>query len=790
VVEHLLDNALTPAVDEHLERIAALLEEGREADAADAFFDFRCADIAMGSGHFLVAAVDRIEARLSSFLSTHPMPLVIRELDGLRKAAYEHLGELGVGLDIEHAALLRRLVGRRCIYGVDINQIAVDLARLAIWIHTFVPGLPLSFLDHNLVQGNSLTGVGIIEEAEAILDPESSTGTVSVFHDQIVEWLDRAKSHLKRLGTVAEASITEVKESRAEHLKAAKAVEPAKHLFDLLVAARLGEATLLVEVSDDKVLQHKDLARANELVGEELDALHFPVAFPEVFLRDRPGFDCILGNPPWEKVKVEEHGFWALRFPGLRSLSVGDQNRRVKELARAHPDLAAQYEQEVQQTAHLRATLLAGPYPGMGSGDPDLHKAFAWRFWVLVRENGMIGVVLPRSSVSSSGTTEWREASLADGVFADVTTLVNNRQWVFDDVHPQYSIALLSIRKGEAPDAEVHLRGPFASPEAFAVGHAANPLSFKVAELVTWTTGSALPLLPSVESGEVFLKLRAHPRLDAEDRAWRARPLMEFHSTADKPHMKLSPANIEGLWPVYKGASFNIWQPDTGEYYAWCDPSHVKKELQRKRETQSRNSRSAMHEFPSSWIAEKSTLPCLRPRVAFRRVARATDSRTMIVALVPGELVLQDKAPYFLWPKGGSRDESFLLGVLSSIPLDWYARRVVEIQVDYHVINGFPIPDPGGGVVKDRVVELAGRLGAPDDRFRPWAESVGVPVGSLNDEAEKTDAVAELDALVGLLFGLEDRDIQHVFETFHPTWDYEERLEAVLAHFKAWKAKA
>lgn len=192
-VEHLLDHALEPALTEHLARIQAHLDAGDEAAAADSFFDFRCADIAMGSGHFLVAAVDRIEARLSAFLALTPIPAVTAELERLRESAHQALGELADGVELETTALLRRQVGRRCIYGVDRNGISVELARLAIWIHTFVPGLPLSFLDHNLVVGDSLTGIGTIDEALAALGG-SEDEAPTLFHDEIVGFLDRAST--------------------------------------------------------------------------------------------------------------------------------------------------------------------------------------------------------------------------------------------------------------------------------------------------------------------------------------------------------------------------------------------------------------------------------------------------------------------------------------------------------------------------------------------------------------------------------------------------------------------
>ena len=154
-VEHLLDNSLDPALDDHIERIDRLRETEGENAAAEAFFDIRVSDIAMGSGHFLVGAVDRIEARLRSYLTENNLTPVEEELDNLRDAAEDAFVDEEYTPNIEQGQLLRRQVARRCVYGVDLNPLATELARLSIWVHTFVPGLPLTFLDYNL--GTCLT---------------------------------------------------------------------------------------------------------------------------------------------------------------------------------------------------------------------------------------------------------------------------------------------------------------------------------------------------------------------------------------------------------------------------------------------------------------------------------------------------------------------------------------------------------------------------------------------------------------------------------------------------------
>ena len=239
-------------------------------------------------------------------------------------------------------------------------------------------------------------------------------------------------------------------------------------------------------------------------------------------------------------------------------------------------------------------------------------------------------------------------------------------------------------------------------------------------------------------------------------------------------------------WPVYKGASFNIWKPDTGIYYASVNAVSITEHLQQKRLRQHKKSNSSFREFPTEWIEDAYTLPCLKPRIIFRDVTRSTDPRTVIVALVPSELVSVNLAPYLLLIQGNERDEAFLLGVLSSMVLDWYARRFVELHLTFDILNNFPIPDvaPDDEPVAQRVVEIAGCLAAVDDRFTEWAKAVGVPVGSVTDDDTKRDLICELDACVAYLYGLDESDLAVIYETFHEKTDYSERQRAVLEHFR------
>jgi hypothetical protein len=156
----------------------------------------------------------------------------------------------------------------------------------------------------------------------------------------------------------------------------------------------------------------------------------------------------------------------------------------------------------------------------------------------------------------------------------------------------------------------------------------------------------------------------------------------------------------------------------------------------------------------------------------------------VIASLVPPSVLVTHKAPYLLLVKGDERDEAYLLGVLSSVPFDWYARRFVELTLTFQLLLSFPTPRPQrDDPLRCRIETIAGSLAAIDDRYAHWAKAVGVPVGGVRDEIEKDDAIAELDALVARLYGLDEDGVKHVFETFHEGWNYGPRLERVLAHF-------
>ena len=781
VVEHLLERSLDPALDSHLAQVAALMQKGDHAGAAEKFFDFRVADLAMGSGHFLTSAIDHIEQKFAAFLAEdgQSIPGVVAELLKLESAAKEALGEDSV--ELERSSLLRRQIARRCIYGLDINPIAVELSRVSIWIHTFVRGLPMSSLDHNLVCANSLTGIGDTEEALNVLSPGRSYGQSTMYDDYVLNALQNARTGLLDASLLAEVNKEEARAATRAAKKALKDAERAKLIFDAAVLLRIGQGSLMNAGDAEQISKHAASPVAQKEIAS-LKPAHMPVLFPEVFLRENGGFDVLVGNPPWEKIKVEVSRWWALRFPGLRSLPQGEQDKLILKYQKIRSDLAEEYATEVSDKAMQRKAIVSGPYPGIGKGDPDLYQAFAWRNWQLLRQGGVFGIVTPRSLVSEAGGEQWRNEVFDHGEFTDVSLLLNSARWVFD-MEPRYTIAVLSVTKTERDGRQILLRGPYASRDEFDSGLKKAAASFSASEFRTWGTGAAFPSLSSYEDGIVYQQMKKSPRLDLKRSDWRARPYAEFHASADKNLFELDTVPA-GYWKLYKGESFNLWNSDTGKYYGGVDPETVRPILQEKRMKTSRQSNSPFNEFNAGEIAKIDTLPILNPRIAIRLVSSSTNQRTFIAALVPPCTGLTHGAPYLLFPKGGPSEEAYVLGVISSIPLDWVARRTAEINITYHVINGLPIPEiDEGDFRKAKVIEISGRLAAVDERFAVWAKGVGVRVGSVKNEDEKDALIAELDALVAHLYGLSRSQVEHVFKTFHRGWDYSSRLAQVLAFY-------
>jgi len=785
IVDNLLKNSLNPALDLHL----ANLDKLNEDDAAEKFFDFKIADISMGSGHFLVSAIDYVEIKLSNYLTKRKLPKILSQLLELRNNVTFNLGDLSKTIEIEDSQLLRRIIARKFIYGVDINPVSVQLARLAVWIHTFVPGLPLSFLDHNLVEGNSLVGIGKLDEIKDKLI-EGQEGLGDLFSKDPSKILKKSIEPLKKLSEISDGNLKDIKKAEQAHLEANQNIKHVKILCDIISTARVKKDVLRVDLTrleeDLKTLGDSSLHKKYQNDIEKLNPFHFPISFPEVFIRENPGFDVIIGNPPWEEVTIEEDSFWARYFPGLGGLSQSAQEEEKELLKKQWPNLSLEYEKDKKIKKSMRQALMSGEFPGMGTGDPDYYKAFCWRFWQLIeKKNGRIGIILPRSTFVTEGSSEFRNKIFTNND-VDIVTLKNQKNWVFDDVGSQQCFALTVIENKKERDSVIRTAGHIYSLKEFNKFNSSKFANFKFSDIKNISEFSIIPQVPSNISSQIINKMRLSKRFDY----FNMRPNSELHATNDKKLMNLSSKQRpKNHFPIYKGESFNQWQPDMGlnSYYAWGNPKIIEKRLFEKRINSFERKGSVYNNFTRSYINKKTTLDYNKYRIVFRDIARSTDARTIIASLIPPKVFLTNKAPYLIFYKDDHLQMSYILAIMNSLVFDWWARRFIEMGVNFYLLNFFPIPKVNeNNKLFRRITHLSAKLCCVDQRFKEWAKLFNVDVCHLKD-SEKNENICEIDAISAALYNLSEEELINIYKTFHKQWDYSFQLDKTLKYFRKIK---
>lgn len=769
LVRHLVRGSVRPAFAEHVEKVRVLAESDPKA-AAEKLFDFYVLDPACGSAHFLVEVTEEIADQIAQLIGEVALPAVRDQIEELRAAA-----GTTTSVEIDDAALVKRLVLKRCVYGVDLSPMGAEIAKVSLWLATFVPGLSLAYLDHNIQVGNSLIGVA---RPEVIKREIEGGGTMEMFDDPLVESVARAAEEAAKLRAITDRTPEEVRASADAAAAFDKSTADARRICDLWTAEPLGLAGAREEVNQrgEAVVagDASALADAAGNLARENSAFHWPLEMAEAFARDRPGFDVVVGNPPWDEVDVEELAFYARYRPGLRSLTAGPREEALAKLMRERPELVHRLEEERERLAAMRAYL--GPNSGYssGAGDPDLYKFFCQRYAALLREGGRLGVVLPRSAFAAKGSSGFRGWLYDEAPPSRIDFLLNRRNWAFD-IHPQYTVALLSAERRPSGGAESFVAaGVAASATEFRDQIASTGIS--IARPALGPDGE-VPLLPSQAHAELLAKIRAGGPFALGSERWRCFPVAEFHETNDR---KLWADADEG-WPLWKGGSFDIFDPN-GADARLCPASEVALEKARKLRPGSGSLVAGEVDVAGRRDAVARTVG--RARIAFRDVTNRTNSRTVIACLVPPDHFLTNKAPYLAFVEDDPLAEAVCLALMSSLPLDWQARRFVEISLNFFILEGFCLPQLEEDTFK-ALAKASARLSCIDERFAEFAAATDVDCGPL-DEDERVRLRVEIDARVARAWGLTFDELELVFEDFTTeavTPDYREAVRKRFAEF-------
>ena len=488
LVQELVKSALDPVIEQ---RLAA-----NPGNPIEALLSIRVLDPACGSGHFLLAAARRLAERLAA----------LRSPDGVvTPQAYRHA--------------LREVIAR-CIFGVDRNPMAVELARTALWLEGFEEGRPLGFLDHHLQCGDALLGLtdlhalekGIAKDAFKALSGDdkevckqlaksNAAGLKQIAKDmqsgQVLLGFDNATG-LQTLRAIEALSAETPEEVAAKEHAYIQFCEqstnsPIGLAADLMVGAYLmtktADTAALVPTSETlhaaltapHTLQEQDTVHSATVAAahaacQQAQVLHWPLAFPQVFATG--GFDCVLGNPPWERIKLQEEEFFATRHPAVAAAkNKAERSQRIQWLSEGmlsqhlYPtDSVHQTPTESAAEQRLYAEFITarrvaeaasvfmhvdggdgGRYPLTGVGDVNTYALFAETILQITSTQGRAGFIVPTGIATDDSTKAYFGHITQSGLLVSLYD-IENREAVFPSVHRSFKFCLITL--GAVPAAE------------------------------------------------------------------------------------------------------------------------------------------------------------------------------------------------------------------------------------------------------------------------------------------------------------------------------------------------
>jgi|GEM_PF-390070 len=721
----------------------------------------RVLDPACGSGHFLVEAM--------RFLGQALHRAYVEEYGG--KAPPDFRSTTGQGWDAnwrasdeearavnsEARAWCKRRIAERCLFGVDLNPTAVQLARVALWIESLAGDRPLTYFQHHIRCGNSLLGTWMERLEEPPLPRKGfNRHQAPLPLQEPVRQAIRQAARLRRLidetrpedllreGIQSESTEEQCyKESLRQ--RADSILGAAKLLFDLRSAsAFLPEIwrewdTLASLVEKPEALRAYTESRpwwaAFCAMRERERFFHWELEFPEVFVDvERPGFDAVLGNPPWDKIKPDRKEFYGRYDILIRAYVGGELDRRIRELHAAHPGLEEEFRAYEARVKTLAACLKKGgdyrfhdrKVDGRATGgDPDAFKFFVERAWRLVRLGGRVGFVVPSAIYNNEGCTGLRHL-LLEHAQVERFYAFENRRKVFP-IDSRYKFVSLVFRKGEPEvdgfeaafmrhdlaelDATARYREP--GQENVKPFAALWIVSIRRRELERLSPGTLAFLeYRNPRDREILLKMYGYdaegnpvdPRPLLGDQGpgtWNARFYTEFHMTNDRD-----------LWTDPRtGKLYNPRQilgpiPGTTDRPPYYDPAAWPEIRERMAEKgfwplyEGKHIEQFLVDIKpiERWVSLEACQkkygrpPDPGPKLVFRAIASNTNERTCIAAVLPRQSCFGNSC----WGAVLNQNHAEVLcSILNSLAFDYASRLRISANMNFTHVGRIAVLPPG-----------------------------------------------------------------------------------------------
>ncbi|MFD3627328.1 Eco57I restriction-modification methylase domain-containing protein [Streptomyces sp. NPDC058698] len=799
LIECLLNSSLDPVIEDAMKRGEEAAAQSDATDPSDAIVNellsLTVCDPACGSGHFLVAAARRIAKRVAAVRERNPEPT----LNAVRHALHE--------------------VVARCIYGVDLNRMAVDLAKVSLWLEALEPGRPLSFLDAHVKQGNGLIGAtpkllqgGIPDEAfiategddkkhaKALekINQQERVGQGSLFDlgGEMVKVANTAfASSLRSITLIQAEELTDVRRQEDAYDKwtASSDYQRAKLVADSWCAAfvwlKTPEAPRPVTHAVFKALEDSNGQEAPAETKAEIRRLrkqfsffHWHLEFPEVFSVPEDGrgvssatgwaggFDCMVGNPPWERIRIKEQEFFAQRNQAIATAKNAVARKRlIKELKEdpAGQSLYAKFE-KAKRKAEGESHFLrnSGRFPLTGRGDINTYAVFSETDRALTGPRGRMGVIVP-TGIATDATTQFFFKDLVQaGALAALYDFVNAAP-LFPGVHRSFKFSILSIAGRSARERAAKFAFFLHDPSELEDAGKTFRLTPEEITLLNPNTGTC-PIFRSRQDAELTLSIYRHlpvlwNKKEPTGNLWSLDHMQMFDITHDSD--KFIPAESHSgdrTVPLYLGKMVHLYD------HRWCGYQDGAWEDWTDEEKGSANPLSSESAVRVSHVEERLKNRWQREwLLGWRSITNATNERTLIPAVTPIAAV-GNTLPLAL-PNTKIGSPANLIANLSSFVTDYVARQSVSgTHVNTFILHQLPVltpsqAEPHGAFIIPRVTELI--YTAHD--MRAFATDLGDTEGPFCwDESRRQAIRAELDALFFHLYGVSREDADYILNTF------------------------
>lgn len=544
----------------------------------------------------------------------------------------------------------------------------------------------------------------------------------------------------------------------------------------------------------------------NSLVGDAAvhpQAMSWESKFEDVFSRpEEPGFDCVVGNPPWERLKLQEREFFALSAPKIAgAVSAAQRRKMIASLEKSNPDLYQRYEKAkglAERTlAHVRG---AGRFPLTAKGDINTYMLFAELARKIVAPRGRVGLLVP-SGIATDKTTKEFFAGLMEGKSLISLYDFENKAPVFPDVHRSFKFSTLVFGGSEVKVPEADFVFFARRMEDLADKDRHIPLSSKEMELLNPNTHTC-PVFRSRRDAELTKAIyRRVPILVDKSRKkggnpWGIKFVRMFDQTNDaelfRPReelVKLKARQEGNRWRKGNRLFLPLYEAKMVQAFDHRAASVVVESANWMRQGQTDTTSPVAHQNPECvvqprwWVEDAEVAKVLGDRIrstylCYKDVTSPTNQRTMIAAMIPHAAVV-NSAPLVLADQNISpRQACCLLGNLNSLALDFVARQKVGgVHLNFFIVEQLPLFGPDRyddrcpwdkrvtleRWISDRVLKLT----CTAEDMWPLAEAAGFdpPVHKWNP-TERAELLAELDAAFFLLYGIGRKDVEHILSTF------------------------